>query len=620
MTNFSQNFEADTGKILNIVINSLYSDRDIFLRELLSNASDAIQKRNFIGQTNKSILNNDVDQIEIRVNSKKKTLEIQDTGVGLDEADLVATLGTIAKSGTSSFLKEMQETSDAKSAAQTLIGKFGVGFYSAFMVAEKVEVVTKKAGTSEAWAWVSDGQTGYNIDKSSEDIPVGTVVRMFLKKDAKEYLDEAKIRSLIQKYSDHISIPINIENKDGETEQVNSTEALWTRSPKDISTEEYNKFFNTQFSTYDDPFITLHNKSEGTVEFTNLLFVPSKAPFDLFDAERKSKLNLYINRVFITNDLDGILPSWLRFINGVLDTTSLDLNVSREMVQDSPVIKKISKVLIKRILSELNKKLNKDPEGYDKFWAQFGKVLKEGLYEDFENRDKIAGIIRVFSLKHDKLITLKDYSTELALGQDQIFYLTSETLSQARKSPHLEGFKAKGVDVLLMTDPIDAFWMSQMGKFGDKSFISISRDNYDLSGVGKVKDNEPEVPEKDSSHILERIKNALTDKVEDVKISSNLKESPVRLVAGQAGLDYNLERILKAQNPTFESSKKILEVNIDHPLIQKMIGLDITLSDNLSRILFEQARIADGEMPSDPYKFSQDLFEMALKLQSEPLD
>ena len=620
MTNFSQNFEADTGKILNIVINSLYSDRDIFLRELLSNASDAIQKRKFLGQTNKSVLNKVADQIGIKVNSKKKTLEIQDTGVGLDEADLVATLGTIAKSGTTSFLQEMQETSDAKSAAQTLIGKFGVGFYSAFMVAEKVEVVTKKAGTNEVWAWVSDGQTGYNIDKSSEDMPVGTVIRMFLKKDAKEYLDEAKIRSLIQKYSDHISIPINIENKDGETEQINSTEALWTRSPQDISTEEYNKFFNTQFSTYDDPFITLHNKSEGTVEFTNLLFVPSKAPFDLFDAERKSKLNLYINRVFITNDLDGILPSWLRFINGVLDTTSLDLNVSREMVQDSPVIKKISKVLIKRILSELNKKLNKDPEGYDKFWAQFGKVLKEGLYEDFENRDKIAGIIRVFSLKHDKLITLKDYSTELALGQDQIFYLTSETLSQARKSPHLEGFKAKGVDVLLMTDPIDAFWMSQMGKFGDKSFISISRDNYDLSGVGKVEDNEPEVPEKDSSHILERIKNALTDKVEDVKISSNLKESPVRLVAGQAGLDYNLERILKAQNPTFESSKKILEVNIDHPLIQKMIGLDITLSDNLSRVLFEQARIADGEMPSDPYKFSQDLFEMALKLQSEPLD
>ena len=620
MTNFSQNFEADTGKILNIVINSLYSDRDIFLRELLSNASDAIQKRKFLGQTNKSVLNKVADQIGIKVNSKKKTLEIQDTGVGLDEADLVATLGTIAKSGTTSFLQEMQETSDAKSAAQTLIGKFGVGFYSAFMVAEKVEVVTKKAGTNEVWAWVSDGQTGYNIDKSSEDMPVGTVIRMFLKKDAKEYLDEAKIRSLIQKYSDHISIPINIENKDGETEQVNSTEALWTRSPKDISTEEYNKFFNTQFSTYDDPFITLHNKSEGTVEFTNLLFVPSKAPFDLFDAERKSKLNLYINRVFITNDLDGILPSWLRFINGVLDTTSLDLNVSREMVQDSPVIKKISKVLIKRILSELNKKLNKDPESYDKFWAQFGKVLKEGLYEDFESRDKIAGIIRVFSLKHDKLITLKDYSTELALGQDQIFYLTSETLSQARKSPHLEGFTSKGVDVLLMTDPIDAFWMSQMGKFGDKSFISISRDNYDLSGVGKVEDNEPEVPEKDSSHILERIKNALTDKVEDVKISSNLKESPVRLVAGQAGLDYNLERILKAQNPTFESSKKILEVNIDHPLIQKMIGLDITLSDNLSRVLFEQARIADGEMPSDPYKFSQDLFEMALKLQSEPLD
>ncbi len=614
MTAQTHNFEADTGKILNIVINSLYSDQDIFLRELLSNASDAIHKRKFLGQTEPSILNSGEDQIFVHVDEKKKTIELVDTGIGLSADDLIETLGTIARSGTSSFLDSIDEETDSKDAAKALIGKFGVGFYSAFMVAEKVSVTTRKAGETDVSIWESDGQSGYSISKSEVEATTGTSIKLYLKKDAKEYLDRTKIRSLIQKYSDHISIPINIENKDGETEQVNSSEALWTRPPQDITPEEYTKFFNTQFSTYDDPFITLHNKSEGTVEFTNLMFIPSQAPFDLFDAERKSKLNLYINRVFITNDLDGILPSWLRFINGILDTTSLDLNVSREMVQDSPVIKKISKVLIKRILSELNKKLNKDPDGYDKFWAQFGKVLKEGLYEDIANRDKIAGIIRVFSLKYDKLITLKDYSAELALGQDQIFYLTSETLSQARKSPHLEGFTAKGVDVLLMTDPIDAFWMSQMGKFEDKSFTSISRDKYDLSGVGKVDDKEPEVPEKASNELLERIKNALTDKVEDVKISSNLKESPVRLVAGQAGLDYNLERILKAQNPTFEASKKILEVNLDHPLIQKMISLDITLADNLSRVLFEQARIADGEMPSDPYKFSQDLFEMALKL------
>ena len=487
MDKFAKSFEADTSKILNIVINSLYSDRDIFLRELLSNASDAIQKRRFQGQTTPAILNSEEDQIEIIINAKKKYVEIRDNGIGLNDEELSETLGTIAKSGTAGFLQEIEDNKDAKSAAQSLIGKFGVGFYSAFMVADTVEVTTRKAGTDKAYTWASDGQTGYDISQSDMNQPVGTCVKLFLKKDAKEYCEGSRIRNLVKKYSDHIQIPIKISEKEGEVEQVNSAQALWTQSPTKISKEEYKEFYNSSFGAFDDPFITIHNKSEGTVEFTNLLFVPTNAPFDLHEPERKSKINLYINRVFITNDLQEIIPSWLRFLKGILDTSSLDLNVSREMVQSSPILKKISKSLTKRVLSELKKKQKKDPDAYDAFWSQFGKVIKEGLYEDFENRDKIAEIIRVYSNKDEKLISLQDYIDNFADGQNQIFYFTGDTLAQAKSSPHLEGFKAKGIDVLLMVDPIDAFWISQMNIFQEKSFVSISRDKYDIDTVGTSK-------------------------------------------------------------------------------------------------------------------------------------
>ena len=351
MNTYTQTFEADTGKILNIVINSLYSDRDIFLREMLSNASDAIQKRKFLGQTNQSLLNNDADSIEIIINTKKKIVEIVDTGIGLTENELAETLGTIAKSGTSAFLQEMEGEENSKDAAKTLIGQFGVGFYSAFMVADKVEVLSRKAGTKQVNSWESDGQSGFSIGKSDEKQAVGTKIKLFLKKDAKEFAAPDKIKALIKKYSDHISFPINIKEADGEIEQVNSATAIWTKSASQISKEEYKDFYNSTFGTFDEPFATLHNKSEGTLEFTNLLFIPKTAPFDLFDPERKTKINLYINRVFISNDLDGVIPTWLRFIKGILDTTSLDLNVSREMVQNNPVLKKISKSLTKRVLS-----------------------------------------------------------------------------------------------------------------------------------------------------------------------------------------------------------------------------------------------------------------------------
>ena len=599
-------FEADTGKILNIVINSLYSDSDIFLRELLSNASDAIHKRKFMGQSQPKLLNSSDDEIFVDVDEKAKTIKITDTGIGLSADDLTETLGTIARSGTSSFLDSIEEASDNKDAAKTLIGKFGVGFYSAFIVAEKVSVTTRKAGEADTSSWESAGQSGYTLSKVEEEHEVGTSIKLFLRKDAKKYADLGKIKSLIKKYSDHILVPIFVQSKDVEKEQANSAQALWSKSPSEITTEEYTDFYKSSLGSFDDPYITLHNKTEGSIDFTNLLFVPKTAPFDLFAPERKTKVSLYINRVFISHDVEGVIPTWLRFVKGILDTTSLDLNVSREMVQNSPVIKKISKSMTKRVLSQLKKKLKKDDLEYDAFWDQFGKVLKEGLYEDFEYREKIAEITRVYSFKHDKLISLDTYIEEMSEKQDKLFYLTADSLKQAKSSPHLEGFKAKNLDVLLMTDPIDAFWMSQMGSYKEKPFLSISRDKYDLAELSD-ETIEPKAESEETNVVLALIKDCLGELVEDVISTSSLVESPVRLVAGEGGLDFNLERILKAQNSDFEGSKKLLEVNCDHALVQKLPSLTGDLQKSLSRVLFEQARVLDGEMPSDPQQFSKDL-------------
>ena len=606
MTVQTHNFEADTGKILNIVINSLYSDRNIFLRELLSNASDAIHKRKFLGQTQPQLLNDGADEICVHLDVKKNTIEIIDTGIGLSADDLTETFGTIARSGTSTFLEAIGKNSDNKDATKTLIGKFGVGFYSAFMVAEKVVATTKKAGEDEAHIWESDGKTGYTISSSSDAHETGTSIKLFLRKDAKEYADSQRLKALIKKYSDHILVPIFVSAKDVEKEQANSGQALWTKSPSEISAEEYSEFYKSSLGVFDEPFITLHNKTEGSIDFTNLLFIPKTAPFDLFEPERKTKVSLYINRVFISQDVDGMVPTWLRFVKGILDTTSLDLNVSREMVQNSPVIRKISKSVTKKMLSELKKKRKKDEAEYDAFWEQFGKVIKEGLYEDFENREKIAEITRVYSLKHEKLINLDDYIEEIGEKQDKIYYLAADSLKQAKSSPHLEGFQAKGVDVLLMTDPIDAFWMSHMVSYKEKAFLSISRDKYDLSELDDEAAAE-KLDVEETNIIAALIKECITDLVEDVKPTSALVDSPVRLVAGEGGLDFNLERILKAQNPDFEGGKKVLEVNCNHDLVKKIPSLSADLQKAVSRVLFEQARVLDGEMPSDPQQFSKDL-------------
>ena len=611
MNKYSQGFEADTGKILNIVINSLYSDRDIFLRELLSNASDAIHKRKFLGQTDPAVLNTSDDNIRIDIDKKKKTIDIIDTGIGLDQAELAENLGTIAKSGTSSFLEELSVGDNTKDAAKTLIGQFGVGFYSAFMVAEKVTVTSKKAGTKNTFVWESDGQNGFDISESAQLEEAGTTIKLFLRKDAKDYLDLFKVKSLVKKYSDHITVPINVKDNENDAEQANSAQALWTRSSSSIKGEEYSEFYKSTFGAFDDPYLHIHNKTEGAIDFTNLLFIPKTAPFDLYEPERKTRLSLYINRVFISKDINGLIPTWLRFVQGILDTSSLDLNVSRELVQNSPILKKIAKSITKRVVSELKKKLKKDNIDYDAFWSQFGKVIKEGLYEDYENRDKIIEIIRVFSNKENKLITMQDYLDNMAEGQDSIYYLTADTLKQAQSSPHLEGFKSKEVDVLLMTDPIDAFWMSQMGQFNEKKFVSISRDTYDLTEVGSKESKTPK-KSKAAKGTIELIKSHIEELVADVVESTSLVDSPVRLVASEGGLDFNLERILKAQNPEYEGTKKVLEINTRHALIKKLPKKSTKVQKALSRVLFEQARILDGEMPSDAQKFSEDLIIVSL--------
>ncbi|MBT4831252.1 MAG: molecular chaperone HtpG, partial [Marinovum sp.] len=420
MTISNHAFEADTGKILDIVINSLYSQKEIFLRELISNASDALNKRRVEGSVDGALLAETVGEIVLEAHEKKKILKISDNGIGLDEADMVEALGTIARSGTKAFLDNLQSNDDKDAGEANLIGQFGVGFYSAFMVADKVEVVSKKAGTDSAFKWESDGATGYSIEPAERDA-AGTTITLHLKKADKEYASDVRLRHLVKKYSDHVAHPIKLVDDNGEMTTLNTVEALWTKAPKDISPEDYKSFYNSVGATYDDPFLTIHNKAEGAIEFTNLLFAPSTPPFDLFDPERNSKINLYINRVFITDDCNDLVPKWLRFLRGVVDTPSLDLNVSREMLQQSVSMGKIRKAIVKKVMSEIKKKIKKNSEAYDVFWGNFGKVIKEGLYEDNENREKIVEICRFQSSQKSALISLEAYIEAMPDGQSDIY-------------------------------------------------------------------------------------------------------------------------------------------------------------------------------------------------------
>jgi|TARA_B100000085_G_scaffold136452_1_gene124287 molecular chaperone HtpG len=612
-------FEADTGKILDIVINSLYSEREIFVRELISNASDAIDKKKYLALTNKSINDtSDPFEIKIEVNSKENTIKISDNGIGMDEEDLINSLGTIARSGTKAFLEQFNKSKDDKKEDVNLIGQFGVGFYASFMVADKVEVLSKKAGTDKSWKWISDGKSGYNIEKG-EKTNSGTELILHLKKDAKEFLEGTRIQFVVRKYSDHISYPVKmleVSKKDAKEETINEASALWTRAPKDIKEKQYEDFFSHIGAGFGKPLLTMHNNTEGTVSYTNLLCIPSSKPFDLFNPDRKSSLKLYINRVFITDKCDNLIPAYLRFVKGIVDTQDIDLNVSREMLQNNPAVAKISKSLVGKILRELKKIADKDKAKYIQFWNEFGQVLKEGLYEDLERKDTLLELARFSNNENDDLISLEDYVNAMDKNQKDIYYIAADTKSQALSSPHLEGFKSKGIKVLVMADPIDQFWLSMAGQFKEKNFVSITQGEIDLDNIKsdkkdpKNKDTKKDDVDKRFTNLIAHLKASLGQNVKDIRLTSKLTDSPACLVADKGDMDVAMENLMKQRDPNYQGAPRILEINPEHALVEKMNKLlsdkkHNNLVDDAGTLLFEQARMMEGKLPSDPTKFAK---------------
>ena len=619
MSNMEKKFEADTGKILDIVINSLYSEREIFVRELISNASDAIDKKKYLALTNKSINDtSDPFEIKIEVNSKENTIKISDNGIVMDEEDLINSLGTIARSGTKAFLEQFNKSKDDKKEDVNLIGQFGVGFYASFMVADKVEVLSKKAGTDKSWKWISDGKSGYNIEKG-EKTNSGTELILHLKKDAKEFLEGTRIQFVVRKYSDHISYPVKmleVSKKDAKEETINEASALWTRAPKDIKEKQYEDFFSHIGAGFGKPLLTMHNNTEGTVSYTNLLCIPSSKPFDLFNPDRKSSLKLYINRVFITDKCDNLIPAYLRFVKGIVDTQDIDLNVSREMLQNNPAVAKISKSLVGKILRELKKIADKDKAKYIQFWNEFGQVLKEGLYEDLERKDTLLELARFSNNENDDLISLEDYVNAMDKNQKDIYYIAADTKSQALSSPHLEGFKSKGIKVLVMADPIDQFWLSMAGQFKEKNFVSITQGEIDLDNIKsdkkdpKNKDTKKDDVDKRFTNLIAHLKASLGQNVKDIRLTSKLTDSPACLVADKGDMDVAMENLMKQRDPNYQGAPRILEINPEHALVEKMNKLlsdkkHNNLVDDAGTLLFEQARMMEGKLPSDPTKFAK---------------
>lgn len=620
MSKETYSFQAEVGKLLDIVAHSLYSQKEVFLRELISNASDACDKLRYQSLTASDLLSGDPDfRIDISLGNKAKTLTVSDNGIGLNKDDMVDALGTIAKSGTQAFMDDLKDAQKGgEDAKLALIGQFGVGFYSAFMVADTVEVVSRKAGEDTAWRWTSDGKGAFEIEEAERD-GRGTDVIVHLKKDMKEFLEPMRVENIVKTYSDHIAQPVVLKasKKDEEDKTLNSASALWTREKKDITAEQYNEFYHHVGAAFDEPWLTLHNKAEGVISYTNLLYVPSSRPFDLFHPERKGGLKLYVNRVFITDDCDALMPGYLRFVKGVVDSEDIDLNVSREMLQHNPVVAKIRKALVKRVLGELKKKADKAAEQYAEFWDTFGMVIKEGIHEDFDNRDKLLELARFKSSAVDGWTSLKDYVERMKEGQDAIYYISGADAEQVAKSPQLEGFRAKGVEVLFMTDPVDEFWLPAVAQFEDKPFKSATRGGVDLDGVKGDADADDKKDEKDDAEktggidaLLAAFKLALGEAVLDVKESHRLTDSPVCLVADENAMDMHLERLLKAHNQIDAASPRILEINPKHALIKHLAGVaEKDASDSLlndaAYLFLDQARIVEGEPVLDPQAFTR---------------
>ena len=604
-------FQTEVGKLLDIVASSMYSNTEIFLRELISNASDACDKLRYKAIEKPQLIKDDAEfKIKISLNKKDKILSVEDNGVGINDKELVETLGTIAKSGTSAFLENAKKNKNDEDMG--LIGQFGVGFYSAFMVADKVEVVTKKAGEKQAWKWTSDGKGEFSIEKTEKENR-GTCVTLHIKKDAKEFLEEERVKHIVATYSDHIGFPIML----GE-ETINAASAIWTRPAKEITQEQHNEFYRHSTRAFDEPWMIMHNHAEGVIEYTNLLYIPSAKPFDLYEPERKSQIKLYVNRVFIAEDAKGLFPAYLRFVRGVVDSPDLSLNVSREMLQNDPKLAKIKNGLTKRVISELKKKVEKKPEEYTQFWTNFGAVLKEGLVEDASVRDKLLEICRFDSSEDEKLVSLAEYVSRMKTGQNAIYYITGEDKEKIQNSPHLEGFKAKGIEVLLLSDSVDDFWIQHIPEFDGKIFKSITRGAADLDEIKEDKKNKKDEDKQSKPPALDEliaaIKIELGESVKDVRTSKRLTDSPVCLIADDGDMDVNMERLLKQHGQLKGGAPRVLEINPTHSVIKKLAkrakdkdaGKDKMLKD-AAHLLLDQARIAEGEVPNNPAEFGKRL-------------
>ncbi|MEP3430784.1 MAG: molecular chaperone HtpG [Roseibium sp.] len=598
-------FQTEVGQLLDIVASSLYSNREVFLRELVSNASDACDKLRYAALTDNALAQgSDELAITLEIDSKAKTLSVADNGIGMNHDDLLATLGTIAKSGTGAFLEALK--SEEKDQVG-LIGQFGVGFYSAFMVAERVDVLTRKAGEDTSWFWSSDGKGQFTIEEGNRET-CGTTVLLQMKKDAKEFLEEARVRHIIRTYSDHISFPVKLGD-----DSLNSAAAIWTRPARDITKEQYTEFYHHTAHAFDEPWHVMHNQVEGAVNHTTLLYVPSTAPFDLFSGENKSHVKLYVNRVFISDTTKDLIPAFLRFLRGIVDSQDLSLNVSREMLQSDPMLVKIKTSITKKVLSELKKKANKAPEDYAAFWANFGAVLKEGLVEEPALRDRILEICRFASTNSSALTSLSDYVSRCKDGQDAIYYITGDDAAKIEHSPHLEGFKAKGVEVLLLSDHVDEFWLQHVTEFEGKPFKSITRGAADLDKIASEDDadeDKDEADQEDLSALIASIKLDLGDAVKDVRPSKRLTDSPVCLIADDGDMDVNLERLLKRHGQVQHGIPRVLELNPNHQIIIKLAERaksEDAKSDDLltdaAHLLLDQARIVEGEEPLEPAEF-----------------
>ncbi|WP_286785072.1 MULTISPECIES: molecular chaperone HtpG [Pseudomonas] len=620
-------FQTEVKQLLHLMIHSLYSNKEIFLRELISNASDAADKLRFEALAKPELLEGGAE-LKIRVSFDKdaKTVTLEDNGIGMSREDVIAHLGTIAKSGTADFLKNL--SGDQKKDSH-LIGQFGVGFYSAFIVADKVEVFTRRAGqpASEGVLWSSKGEGEFeveNIDKAER----GTRIVLHLKEGEEEFADGWRLRNIIKKYSDHIALPIELpkehhgdEEKPAETEweTVNRASALWTRPRTEVKDEEYQEFYKHVAHDYENPLAWSHNKVEGKLEYTSLLYVPARAPFDLYQREAPKGLKLYVQRVFIMDQADQFLPLYLRFIKGVIDSNDLSLNVSREILQSGPVVDSMKSALTKRVLDMLEKLAKGEPEQYKSFWKHFGQVLKEGPAEDFANREKIAGLLRFASTSDESgepSVSLADYVSRLKDGQDKLYYLTGESYAQVKNSPHLEVFRKKGIEVLLLTDRIDEWLMSYLTEFDGKHFVDVARGDLDLGKLDSEEDKKAqEEVAKTKEGLVERLKAALGEQVAEVRVSHRLTDSPAILAIGEADLGLQMRQILEASGQKVPDSKPIFEFNPTHPLIEKLDREpDEDRFGELSHILFDQAALAAGDSLKDPASYVRRLNKLLVEL------